>query len=230
MNRDEKAAVVEAIAGQLQQAQAVFAIDYRGISVPQAAELRGRLREADAVFRIVKNSLTERAADKAGASELKELLDGPTALAFVAGDPVVAAKALNDAARAFQLLDFKGGLMNGNALSADEIRSLARLPSQEVLHGQLVGTIAAPLSGLVRTLNALIAGLASQLQQVAEQGLVSGEAPEAGQTPAEPEAEAAPEPPDAEEPPAEPEAEAAPEPEAEADQEPESETPQEEEA
>ena len=227
MNRDEKTAVVEEIAGQLKQAEAVFAIDYRGISVSQAAELRGKLREADAVFRIVKNSLTERAADQAGASEIKELLDGPTALTFVAGDPVIAAKALNDTARALQLLDFKGGLMNGNPLSADEIRSLARLPSREVLHGQLVGTIAAPLSGLVRTLNALIAGLAIQLQQVAEQGLVSGEAPAAEAAPEpepepEPEAEAAPEEPEAEAEP-EPEAEAAPEPEAEAEPEPEAE-------
>ena len=236
MNRDEKAAVVEEIAGQLQQAEAVFAIDYRGISVSQAAQLRGRLHEADAVFRIVKNSLTELAADKAGASELKELLDGPTALAFVSGDPVVAAKALSDSARAFQLLDFKGGLMNGNPLSADEIRSLARLPALEVLHGQLVGTIAAPLSGLVRTLNALIAGLASQLQQVADQGLVSGEAPaaepEAAPEPEEPEAEApaeaAPEPePKAEAPAPEPEAETPSEPN-QADQETESEIPQEE--
>lgn len=218
MNRDEKAAVVDEIAGQLQGAEAVFAIDYRGISVSQVAELRGKLRDADAVFRIVKNSLTERAADKAGTSELKELLDGPTALTFVAGDPVVAAKALNDTARAFQLLDFKGGLMNGNTLSADEIRSLARLPAREVLHGQLVGTIAAPLSGLVRTLNALIAGLAIQLQQMAEQGLVSGEAPEPEAATAEPEAEAAPEPETQAETPAE----------AEAEQETESETPQEE--
>ena len=217
MNRDQKAAVVDEIAGQLQEAEAVFAIDYRGISVSQVAELRGKLRDADAVFRIVKNSLTERAADKAGASELKELLDGPTALTFVAGDPVLAAKALNDSARVFQLLDFKGGLMNGASLSAEEIRSLARLPGREVLHGQLVGTIAAPLSGLVRTLNALIAGLAIQLQQVAEQGLVSGEEPEAPA--AEPEADAAPEP-EADAAP-EPEADAAPEPEADAAPEPE---------
>jgi large subunit ribosomal protein L10 len=212
--------VVEEIAGQLQQAEAVFAIDYRGISVSQAAELRGKLREADAVFRVVKNSLTERAADQAGASELKELLEGPTALTFVTGDPVVAAKALNDSARAFQLLDFKGGLMNGNTLSADEIRSLARLPAVEVLHSQLVGTIASPLSGLVRTLNALIAGLASQLQQVAERGLVSGKAP-AAEPEAAAEAEVAPEP--EAEPAPEPEAESAPEPEAEPTPEPEAE-------
>jgi large subunit ribosomal protein L10 len=195
MNRDQKAALVDEIAGELERAEAVFAVDYRGISVSAAAELRAKLRDADAVFRVVKNSLTERAADKAGASSLKELLDGPTALTLVSGDPALAAKALNDTARALQILDFKGGLMDGNALTADEIRSIARLPSREVLHGQLVGTIAAPLSGLVRTLNALLSGLAVQLQQIADQGLVSSPA-DADETPseeAEPEAAAEPE-------------------------------------
>jgi large subunit ribosomal protein L10 len=224
MNRDQKVAVVDEIAGELEQAGAVFAVDYRGISVSDVAALRAKLREADAVFRIVKNSLTERAADKAGAAELKELLDGPTALTFVTGDPALAAKALNDTARALQLLEFKGGLMDGNALSADEIRSLARLPARDVLHGQLVGTIAAPLSGLVRTLNALIGGLASQLQQVADQGLVSGEAPAPAE--AAPEASQEAEPPEAEGKTEQPETEAqAPEPEADqADQETEPES------
>jgi large subunit ribosomal protein L10 len=224
MNRDQKAAVVDEIAGELEQAGAVFAVDYRGISVSDVAALRAKLREADAVFRIVKNSLTERAADKAGAAELKELLDGPTALTFVTGDPALAAKALNDTARALQLLEFKGGLMDGNPLSADEIRSLARLPARDVLHGQLVGTIAAPLSGLVRTLNAQIGGLASQLQQVADQGLVSGEAPAPAE--AAPEASQEAEPPEAEGKTEQPETEAqAPEPEADqADQETEPES------
>ena len=130
MNRDQKAAVVDQIAAELERAEAVFAVDYRGISVSDAAELRAKLREADAVFRVVKNSLTERAADKAGASTLKELLDGPTALTLVSGDPAPAAKALSDTARALRILDFKGGLMNGNAVTADEIRSIARLPSR----------------------------------------------------------------------------------------------------
>jgi large subunit ribosomal protein L10 len=192
MNRDEKAAVIDRIADEIKESDAVYAVDYRGLSVPQAAELRARLREADAVFRVVKNSLTERAADKAGAEALKAVLDGPTALTFVRGDAAVAAKALNDAARATQLLEFKGGLLNGDALTADQVRSIARLPAREVLYGQLVGTVAAPVSGLVRTLNALIGGLAVQLGQIAEQGLVSGEAPAEAAEPeaAEPEAEA----------------------------------------
>ena len=217
MNRDQKAAVVEEIVGQIKSAEAVFAVDYRGISVAQAAELRDRLRDSGTKFRVVKNSLTERAADEAGAEALKAMLEGPTALAFVSGDAALAAKALNDAARAMHALEFKGGLMDSTALSADDVRSIARLPAREVLNAQLVGTIAAPITGLVRTLNALIAGLAIQLQQIAEKGLVSGEAPPAAEAAPEPEPEAAaPEPePEAAAPEPEPEA-AAPEPEPEA--------------
>src|SRR5437588_183798 len=111
MNRDQKAALVEELVDQLKDADAVFAVDYRGISVSQAAELRTRLREAQTVFRVVKNSLTERATDAAGTQELKPMLEGPTALAFVSGDAALAAKALNDAARAFGALEFKGGVM-----------------------------------------------------------------------------------------------------------------------
>jgi large subunit ribosomal protein L10 len=197
MNRDQKTAVVQELAEQIRSAEAIIAVDYRGISVSQVADLRAKLRDAEARFRVVKNSLTERASDQAGAEMLRPMLEGPTALTFISGDAALAAKALNDAARTLGTLEFKGGVMNGALLSADEIRSLARLPSRDVMYAQLVGTIASPLSGLVRTLNALISGLAIQLQQVAEQGLVSGEAspasePEAAAA-AEPEAEAAPE-------------------------------------
>jgi large subunit ribosomal protein L10 len=198
MNRDQKAALVEELAEQIRGAGAVFAVDYRGISVPDAAELRARLRAADTRFRIVKNSLTERASDKAGAESLKELLEGPTALAFVAGDVALAAKALNDQGRVVGTLAFKGGLMDGAPVTADEIRSIARLPARDVLHGQLVGTIAAPLTGLVRTLNALISGLAVQLGQIAEKGLVSGEAPSTSEAPSASDADPAPPEPDAE--------------------------------
>jgi large subunit ribosomal protein L10 len=179
MNRDEKAAVVDEIAEQFGSAEAVFAVDYRGISVAQAAALRARLRDADARFRVVKNSLSERAADKAGLESIKPMLIGPTALTFVRGDAAAAAKALSDAARELQLLDFKGGLLGGSVLSADDVKSIARLPSREVLYGQLVGTIAAPLTGLARGLNALVGGLAIQLQAMADQGLVGGDAPAA---------------------------------------------------
>jgi large subunit ribosomal protein L10 len=214
MNRDQKAAAVAEIAQNIQESDAVFAVDYRGLSVPQAAELRTRLRAADAKFTVVKNTLTERAADQAGAEALKELLDGPTALTFVRGDAAAAAKALRDYGRETELLPFKGGLMEGNPLTPDDIAAIARLPSKDVLYGQLVGVIAHPISGLARTLNQLIGGLAIALGQVQEQGLVGGDAPAP-----EPEAEASAEPEG--EAPAEPEAEAPAEPEAEAPAEPE---------
>jgi len=184
MNREQKSAVIDEIAGQITEADAVFAVDYRGISVPQAAELRSQLREADASFRVVKNSLTERAADKAGAEGLRVLLQGPTAFTFVHGDAAMAAKALNDfGRRSGGLLPFKGGLLDGKPLTPEELQAIARLPSRDVLHAQLVGTVAAPLTGLVRGLASLLGGVAVALGQVLEKK-ESGELP-AGDAPAE---------------------------------------------
>ncbi len=186
MNRDQKAAAIAEIAAHIDESQAVFAVDYKGISVPQAAELRAKLRESDATFKVVKNSLTERAADQAGADALKELLQGPTALTFVRGDIATAAKALADYGRATQLLPFKGGLMDGAALDPDQIRSISRLPSRDALYGQLVGVVASPISGLVRTLGALVGGLAvalGQVQEKKESGEISAGDPPAAETP-----------------------------------------------
>jgi len=207
MDRTQKAAVIDEVAQQIQEAEAIYAVDYRGASVPQAAELRARLREADATFRVVKNTLTERAADQAGAEGLKAYLDGPTALTFVRGDAAAAAKALSDFRRASGLLEFKGGWMNSEALSPEQMDAIARLPTREVLYGRLVGMVASPLTGLASALNGLIGGLARQLSQIAEQGLIGGDAP----APAAEAASAAEEAPPAEEAaPEEPAAEAAP--------------------
>jgi large subunit ribosomal protein L10 len=198
VNRDQKAAAVAEIAEQIQESEAVFAVDYRGISVPQAAELRAKLRDADATFRIVKNTLTERAADKADAEALKELLEGPTALTFVRGDVAAAAKAIADYQRSTggQLLPFKGGLMNGDALDAEQISAISKLPSREVLYGQLVGVVASPITGLARGLNGLLSGLAVALGGVLEKKesgeIPSGEAPAAAEAAPEASAEAAP--------------------------------------
>src|SRR3712207_2902685 len=185
MNREQKAAVVDEIAANIKESQAVFAVDYRSLSVPQASELRARLRAADARFAVVKNPLTERAADAAGAEALKDLLEGPTALTFVRGDAAAAAKALRDYARETELLPFKGGFMDGAPLTPEDIGNIARLPSREVLYGQLVGIVAYPLSGLARTLNQLIGGLAVALGQIQEQGLVGQDAPAADPEPAD---------------------------------------------
>jgi len=188
MNREQKAAVIEEITGQIQESEAIFAVDYRGITVSQVAELRIKLREADASFRVVKNTLTERAADQADAEILKPLLTGPTALTFARGDVAAAAKAVAEFGKETELLAFKGGLMNGEALEPAEIQALAKLPSRQVLYGQLVGIVASPLTGLARSLNGLLSGVAVALGQVAEKK-ASGEIP-AGEPPAAPAEEA----------------------------------------
>ena len=189
MNKEQKAERVAQIAAAIRESEAVFAVDYRGISVPQAAELRTKLIEAGARFSVVKNTLTERAVDDVGADTLKELLEGPTAFTFVSaegGDVAMAAKALSQFRRANEVLEFKGGIMNGEALSVDQIESIARLPALDVLHGQVVGVLASPITGLVRGLNQLIAGLAVALGQIQAEGKLGGEEP------AEPESESPP--------------------------------------
>jgi large subunit ribosomal protein L10 len=194
MNREQKAAAIAEIVAQIRESDAVFAVDFRGISVPQAADVRTRLRDADASFRVVKNTLTERAADEAGAESLKPLLAGPTALTFVRGDAAMAAKAIATFNRETQLLTFKGGMLEGEALDAEQILAISRLPSRDVLYGQLVGMVAAPITGLARGLNALLSGVAIALNEVLgkkERGeLPAGEAPAADATEEAPAAEA----------------------------------------
>lgn len=177
MKKEQKTALVEELARELGGAEAIFAVDYRGISVPQAAELRASLRAAETRFRVVKNRITLRAAEQAGVEELKEHLSGPTAIAFVKGDAALAAKAISTLGSEWDVLEYKGGLMGGEPLDADTFKSIARLPALDVLHGQFAGIVASPLTRLVRGLGSMIQGLAIQLQQISEQGLVSGEEP-----------------------------------------------------
>lgn len=216
MNREEKSATIQEIAAQIEGAEAIFAVDYRGISVPQAAELRTKLRETDSSFRVVKNRLTKLAATQVGEERLADLLVGPTALTFVRGDTAAAAKAITTFNKQHQVLTFKGGLMGEVVLDEASFTAIAKLPSREVLIGQFAGIVASPLTGIVRGLNALIQGLATQLGQIADKGLVTGEAPAAAPEAPAAEAEApAEEAPAAEETPAA-EAEDAPAAEAEA--------------
>ena len=205
MNREEKSQTIQEIAAQIEGAEAIFAVDYRGISVPQAAELRSKLREADSSFRVVKNRLTKRAAEQVGEERLADLLVGPTALTFVRGDTAAAAKAITTFNKEHDILTYKGGLMGETVLDDAAFKSIARLPSREVLVGQFAGLVASPLTGVVRGLNALIQGLATQLGQIAEKGLVTGEAPAAAAPAEAPAEEAAPaaDPPATEEAPAE---------------------------
>jgi large subunit ribosomal protein L10 len=206
MNRDEKATAIEEIAADIEAAEAIFAVDYRGISVSQAAELRTKLRESDASFRIVKNRLTKIAADKVGeGGRLNALLQGPTALTFVRGDTAQAAKAISTFNKEHKVLTFKGGFMDGVDVDEGGFEAIAKLPPRDILYGQFAGVVASPLTGLVRGLGSMIQGLALQLGQIAEKGLVTGEAPDESpkeEAPAE-EAPAAEETPPAEQPKAE---------------------------
>ena len=195
MRKEQKAQVIEELAAQLGEAEAIYAVDYRGLSVPQAAELRVNLRRHDASFRIVKNTLTLRAADQAGVAEIKELVaEGPTALTFVRGDAALAAKALDAFSRQANVLEVKGGLMNGRVLAADEIRRLARLPAREVLVAQFAGVVASPITGLVRGLGSMLSGLAVALGQIQAQKEAAEPAEQAPAAEEPPAAEEAPEP------------------------------------
>jgi large subunit ribosomal protein L10 len=208
MKREQKAQVIDEIAAQITESEAIYAADYSGLSVAQAAALRGKLREAGASFRIVKNTLTLRAADKAQAEQVKELIEGPTAFTFVHGDPALAAKALDTFARQEQVPNVRGGLIGTELLTNEAFRQLARLPGREQLNAQLAGVVASPLTGLVRGLGSLLSGLAIALGQIQEK--------RASEEPAEPATEEPPAEAPAEEPTAE-----APEEEVPAAEEPE---------
>jgi large subunit ribosomal protein L10 len=178
MKKEQKAQVIDEIAAQISDSEAIYAVDYRGLSVTQAASLRQSLREAGASFRIVKNTLTLRAADKAGSEQVKELIEGPTAFTFVTGEPASAAKALDAFYRREQVLDLRGGIVSGELIDADGVKRLARLPGRDQLNAQLAGIVASPLTGLVRGLGSLVSGLAIALGQVREKKEAEGPEPE----------------------------------------------------
>ena len=177
MDRDQKAAAIAELTDELKGSEAIFAVDYRGISVTQASDLRRRLTDADAVFKVVKNRLAKLAVVEAGAAEMDDLLVGPTALTMIRGDAVIAAKAISDFAKQNDVLVYKGGFMDGEALDPEGFQVIAKLPGVDVLRGQLVGIAASPITSLVRGLGSMVSGLAIALGQIAEQGLVTGEAP-----------------------------------------------------
>ena len=208
MKKEQKEQVVDELTQRLRAADTLLVADYRGLTMPQIDELRTRLLESGARFTVVKNTLTRRAAEAAGTEALLTLLDGPSAIAFLEadGDMVAAAKALADAARETRVLEIRGGIMQGRAVTAAEIETLAKLPPEDVLRGQVLGAIVAPVTALAGLLNAPLQNLVGLIDARIEQ--LGGEEPES-----EPEPESAAEPePVAEEAPVEEEvAEAAPE-------------------
>jgi large subunit ribosomal protein L10 len=189
MKREQKEQVVDELTQRLKAAETLLVADYRGLTMPQIDELRTRLIESGARFTVVKNTLTRRAAEAAGADALLTLLDGPSAIAFLEtdGDMVAAAKALADSARETNVLEIRGGIMQGRALTAAEVETLAKLPPEDVLRGQVLGAIVAPLTSLAGLLNAPLQNLVGLIDARIEQ--LGGDEPAP-----EPEAEAAPEP------------------------------------
>jgi large subunit ribosomal protein L10 len=190
MKRDQKEQVVEELTARLKAAETLLVADYRGLTMPQIDELRTRLLESGARFTVVKNTLTRRAAEAAGADALLTLLDGPSAIAFLEadGDMVAAAKALADAVRETRVLEIRGGIMQGRTVTAEEVASLATLPPVDVLRGQVLGAIVAPLTTLTGLLNAPLQNFVGLIDARIEQ--LGGEE----EATPEPEPEAAPEP------------------------------------
>jgi large subunit ribosomal protein L10 len=191
VKKEDKEQVVKELTERLRTSDTLLVADYRGLTMPQIDALRSRLIESGARFTVVKNTLTRRAAEAAGADALLTLLEGPSAIAFLEadGDMVAAAKALADSARETRVLEIRGGIMQGRAMTAAEVETIAALPPEEVLRGQVLGAIVAPLTSFVGLLNAPLQNLVGLIDARIEQ--LGGEQAEPEAAP-EPETEAEP--------------------------------------
>jgi len=181
MQKSDKEQVVAELTERLRTSTTLLVADYRGLSMTDIDELRSKLLEHGARFSIVKNTLTRRAAEAAGAESLLALLEGPTAIAFLEteGDMIAAAKALSDAARTTRILAIRGGVMEGRAISADEVESLAQLPPLDVLRGQVLGAVTAPLTTIVGLFSAPLQNLIGLIDARIEQLEAQADAPAA---------------------------------------------------
>jgi large subunit ribosomal protein L10 len=182
MKKADKELVVAELTERLRTSETLLVADYRGLTMPQIDALRTKLLESGARFSVVKNTLGRRAADAAGSEALLTLLEGPSAIAFLAaeGDMVAAAKALADMARESKILAIKGGVLQGRSVTAEEVESLATLPPLDVLRGQVLGAVIAPLSSLVALVNAPLQNLYGLIDARIEQLQAQGETPEPG--------------------------------------------------
>ena len=170
MPTDKKREIVEELRKKISECTIAIATDYRGLSVPAMTELRRSFREKGIEYRVVKNTLTYRAAEEANKPQLREIVQETTGIVFGYGDPVEAAKAVDDYIRTSRsTLAIRGAVLDGQVLTRDQVASLARLPTREVLLGRVLGQMMAPVTSLVFTLNALLAGLVMVLQRHIEQ-------------------------------------------------------------
>ncbi|MGH8937416.1 MAG: 50S ribosomal protein L10 [Acidimicrobiia bacterium] len=168
MPRPEKVEAVEDIKERLESTPAVFFAEYRGLSVSQQQSLRRSLREVQTEFRVLKMSLARRAASELGLAELEKVLGGPTALAFAASDPAVAARALRDFGRDHAQLLVKGAWLQGQLLAPEKVTELADLEPREVLLAMAAGALKAPMAGLAGLMAALTGGTATVLSRLLE--------------------------------------------------------------
>ncbi len=180
MLKSDKERVVTELTDRLKNTSTLFVADYRGLSVTEIDDLRTKLIEHGARFSVVKNTLTRRAAEAAGAEALLAMLEGPTAIAFIEadGDLVAVAKALADSARTTKVLQIRGGLLDGAPIGEEQIKSLATLPPTDVLRGQVLGAITAPLMTVVGLISApvrdLIGLIDARIAQLEEHGDSAG--------------------------------------------------------
>ena len=187
MDKQSKEQVVAELVERLRSTDTLIVADYRGLTMKEIDALRSALLQHGARFSVVKNTLTRRAAEEAGAHALLALLEGPTAIAFLEseGDPVAVAKALGDSARTTRVLAIRGGILEGRPMGADEVESLAKLPPVDVLRGQVLGAVTAPLTAIVALFAAPLQDLYGLLDARIEQ--LGGADAAGGATAAEPE-------------------------------------------
>jgi large subunit ribosomal protein L10 len=182
MLKSDKEKIVAELVERLKSTDTLFVTDYRGLSVTEIDDLRTKLIEAGARFSVVKNTLTRRAAQEAGNEALLAMLDGPTAIAFIEaeGDMVAVAKALADSARTTKILAIRGGLVDGSPIGEEEVKNLATLPPLDVLRGQVLGAITAPLMTVVGLISApvrdLLGLIDARIEQLQAQGDTSADA------------------------------------------------------
>ena len=188
MQKEDKARVVAELTERLKSADTLIVADYRGLTMPQIDDLRGKLLEHGAKFTVVKNTLTRRAAKDAGADALLALLDGPSAIAFIEtdGDMVAVAKALADSARDTKVLAIRGGILNGREISGEAVEELSKLPPVDVLRGQVLAAVIAPLTSLVALVNAPLQNLRglidARIEQLGGEEAAPAETPQAEHT------------------------------------------------
>ncbi len=174
MQKSDKERVVAELTERLRTSETLIVADYRGLDMTAIDGVRTELLKHGARFSVVKNTLTRRAAEEAGVKDLVGFLEGPTAIAFVGdGDMVAVAKALNDTAKQTKILQLKGGILDGKPMTSDEVQRLAALPPADVLRGQVLGAIVAPLTAFAGLVNAPLQNLFglidARIEQLREQ-------------------------------------------------------------